>query len=172
MFKSEKYYLCLKTRKNDSKCINAFIEKVFKNSNIDFIDYSSVYDGYFKENNIYYSPCDEVIIDDLGQHITILDDKGFEFRELDINLAEIEGLASRLFSKRCELTVKPKYCFGDEIFFLCMAKAIGYYGTIGEGLCMNSDPMEGVVKAYKMARKNLIEKCACDRGINIWQLRY
>ena len=156
MFKTGKFYLCIKKKDTSSESINSFISAVFGNS------YGRKYTdscfGLFYEGHIYRCSIDGALIDAMETLVFISDSSGYKFEEVPFDNSDIEPIADKLCEAfRCSVSVIPSVKINGMILYSCKVTVAGLKNTgVGEALAENK--MNGLRLAYREARKNLLTK--------------
>jgi len=176
MFKAGKFYLCIKKKDTSSESINSFISAVFGNNyghygrdyksggrftryyNYDDYEYADSCIGLFCEGHIYRCFTDGALMDDMETPVFIDDTSGYEFEEVPFDNSDIEPIVAKLCEKcRCSISVIPSLKINGIILYSCRVTVVGFKST-GVGEAMAENKINGLRRAYKEARKDLLTK--------------
>ena len=168
MFKTGKFYLCIKRKDISSESINSFISTVFgKNYGreykrcgryYNYDEYADSCVGLFYEGHIYRCSTDGALIDAMETLVFISDASGYEFEEVPFDNSDIEPIAAKLREEcRCSVSVIPSVKIGNMILYRCKVIVFGFK-NIGAGEAMAENKMNGLRLAYREARKILLTK--------------
>ena len=173
MFKAGKFYLCIKKKDTSSESINSFISTVFGKNygreyksggrfaryyNYDDYEYADSCIGLFYEGHIYRCFTDGALIDGMETPVFIGDTSGYEFEEVPFDNSDIEPIVTKLCEEcRGYVSVVPSVKINGIILYSCKVTVVGLK-NMGVGEAMSENKMNGLILAYREARKNLLTK--------------
>ena len=186
MFETGKYYICKKCKEVNNKELNEFITNVFYTSHKSATNKaylrsysggnSNYYDYYepqvmmkFHIGCIYKCTLGDYLIDDNGQLVYIGNLDGFLFEEIKINLNGCEKIIGAIKKHYgCSASVKP-WTVNDEIgtVYVCNVKLHSVNGKyFASGCSFSANPVNGLLAAYRDARKTLAQSGKLNRAIH------
>ena len=166
MFKTGKFYLCIKKKDTSSESINSFIYAVWGGRYYNYDKYADSCFGLFYEGHIYRCSIDGALIDAMETLVFISDSSGYKFEEVPFDNSDIEQIAAKLREEcRCSVSVIPSVKLNDMILYSCKVTVAGLKNTgVGEALAENK--INGLRLAYREARKNLLTKTKLFKSLN------
>lgn len=183
MLEMGKYYLCKKCKEANYKELNAFINKVFYNDyqsmNSRTSPYGPTYSHYdyyntlqetikFRVGGIYQCVMDDYLKDENGNFLYIGTLDGFLFEEVKIDLDGCKKILTAIRRHQgCKASVEPFNCVdGQYIVYIChveLRSVNGYHFAAESGF--SQDPVQGLLVAYRSARKTLVKCGKLNRAI-------
>ena len=180
-----KYYLCKKCKEVNDEEMNTFIQKVFHTgyksaTNSTYLySYSCGNDNYFNYEpqlmikfhvgGIYKCMMDNYLKDDNGQFVHIDEIAGFLFEKIKIDLHGCEKIIDAIEKHYgCSASVEPKSVNdGIGITYLCDVKLRGVNrNCLVCGLASSENPVNGLLTAYRNARKALAQNGVLNKAIH------
>ena len=185
MLKFGKYYLCKKCKKVNDEELNAFITNVFHTNyksatnrtylrspsfrNGSFFDYESQAMMEFHVGGIYKCTLDNYLIDANGQLVYIGKLDGFLFEEVKIDLHGCEKIIGAINKHYgCIASVEPwTVNDGIGITYVCNVKLCSINGNYASSGCtFSQNPVNGLLTAYRSARKTLAQSGKLNEAIH------
>lgn len=188
MFETDKYYLCKECKKVNDEELNAFITNVFHTNyksatnrtylrstsccrNDNYFDYESQAMMEFHVGGIYKCIMDNYLKDDNGQLVYIGKLDGFLFEEIKIDLHGCEKIIDTIEKHYgCFASVKPWTVTvndGIGITYVCNVKLRSVNGNcVASGCSFSTNPVNGLLTAYRKARETLVKSGMLNRAIN------
>lgn len=183
MFEMGKYYLCKKCKEVNNEELNSFIDKVFytnyKSMSSRTSRYEPMYSYYdvfnmlpemikFSVGGIYKCVMDNYLKDENGNLVYIGTLDGFLFEEVKIDLDGCEKILTAIRKHQgCKASVEPFNCVdGQYITYICnveLRSVNGYHFAAGSTFAQ--DPVQGLLDAYRSARKTLVKCGKLNRAI-------
>jgi hypothetical protein len=183
-----KYYLCKKCKEVNNEEINAFIANVFHtnyksatsgaylrphsrgNGNYyNYYDYESQIMMEFHVGGIYKCMMDNYLKDGNGQLVYIGKLDGFLFEETKIDLHGCEKIIGAIKKHYgCSASVEPWTAYNEiDITYICNVKLCSVNENyIASGCTFSKDPVNGLLTAYRNARKTLAQSGKLNKAIH------
>lgn len=185
MFEMGKYYLCEQRKEVNDEELNTFITHVFHTNyksatnrtylrsyscgNGNYFDYEPQTMMEFHVGGIYECVVNNYLKDDKGQIVYIGKLDGFLFEEVKIDLHGCEKIIDGIKKHYgCFASVKP-WSVNDEIGITCVCNVTlssVNRKCIASGCALSTNPVIGLLTAYRNARKALAKSGKLNRAIH------
>jgi hypothetical protein len=185
MFEEGKYYICKQCKEANNEELNAFITNVFYanyygvTNRRDLSSYSWGNGKYydleaqtmmeFHVGGIYKCMIDNYLKDDNGQLVYIGQLDGFLFEEMKIDLHGCEKIIGAIEKHYgCSASVEPwTVDDGIGITYVCNVKLCSVnVKCVASGCTISTNPVNGLLIAYRNAREALVKSGKLDRAIH------
>ena len=178
MFEKNKYYICKKCKEVNDEELNTFITHVFHNTVTirpysrgnasNYCDYEAQTIMEFHVGGVYKCMIDNYLIDDKGQFVYIGKLDGFLFEEVEIDLNGCEKIIDAIEKHYgCSASVKPWTVNEYIMEYICYVKLCSVNGKcVASGCNVSKDPVNGLLTAYRNARKALATSGELNKAIH------